>query len=68
MALICEKSADFLFEKSVLIHTKRFLTPIFMSGAVGGRRGPSGAVGGRRGPSGAVGEKNRLMVIRLNPS
>ena len=58
MALICEKSADFLFEKSVLIHTKRFLTPIFMSGAVGGRRGPSGAVG----------EKNRLMGIRLNPS
>ena len=41
----------FLFEKSVFIHTKRFLTPIFMSGAVGGRRGPSAAVG----------EKNRLV-------
>ena len=38
---MCKKSADFLFEKSVLIHTKQFLTPIFMSGAVGGRRGPS---------------------------
>ena len=41
----------FLVKISVDIHTKRFFSPPFKSGAVGGRRGPSGAVGGRRGPS-----------------
>ena len=50
-----EKSAVFLLKKSVVIHTKWFLTPIFKSEAVGGRPGPSVAVG----------EKYRLVGIRL---
>ena len=62
MAKKCEKSAEFLVKISVVIHTKRFFSPTFISAAVGGRRGPSGAVGGRRGPSGAVGGRRGPSV------